>query len=330
MENLLTAWQEFRRGKTNKSDVQRFAFHLEDNLFGLHDRLLHKAWTPDSYVAFRVADPKLREIHKASVRDRVLYQAVFRQLYPIFEKSFIHDSYASRKGKGVLAGVQRLEEFVRRASRNYSRSVFVLKCDIRKFFDGIGHETLFRLLEKKIDDPDILWLLRKVILSFEKGPGTGLPLGNVTSQLFANVYLNELDQFAKRELKARYYIRYCDDFVIVEEDYGKLHTFISRIGGFLEKDLHLSLHPRKVSIRKLKQGIDFLGYVTFPRFRTLRTNTKRRMFKRCKLIFACKGDEARKVYATRVLSSYKSLLSHSREYRTWKKLEKLYGDSIEA
>ncbi|MBI1975151.1 MAG: group II intron reverse transcriptase domain-containing protein [Parcubacteria group bacterium] len=280
---------------------------------------------PDPYIAFRIADPKPRLIHKASVRDRVLYQGVFRQLYPVFEKIFIHDSYASQTGKGVLAGVLRLEQFVRRASRNYSRSVFILKCNIRKFFDSIDHDILFDLLKRKIRDADLLWLLGRVISSFEKTEGKGLPLGNVTSQLFANVYLNELDQFAKRELEAPYYIRYCDDFVIVGEDPDGLHALIPRISTFLEEQLHVSLHHRKVSIRRLEQGVDFLGYVTLPRFRVLRTRTKRRMFKRCKLVFRKRTTDMEEAYADRVLSSYKGLLSHSREYRSWKRLEKLHS-----
>jgi len=323
--NLLAAWKEFKRGKANKKSVPEFAFRLEDNLFDLYERLSSGIWTNDPYVEKPIADPKPRLIHIASVRDRVLYQAVSRQLYPIFDKTFIHDSYASRAGKGVLAGVLRLEEFVRKASRNYSRSVFVLKCDIRKFFDGIDHALLFSLLKRKIDDPNLLELLWDIVSSLEKTKGKGLPLGNVTSQLFANVYLNELDHFAKRELKAHFYVRYCDDFVFVSDDALKLRTLISLIGGFLEKRLRLSLHPRKVSIRKLEQGIDFLGYVTLPRFRVLRTSTKRRMCKKCVHVFASRDAETQEVYAKRVLFSYKGLLSHSREYRTWKHLEKLYG-----
>ena len=311
--------------------MQEFAFRLEDNLFDLHERLSSGVWVNDPYTEKPIADPKPRLIHIASVCDRVLYQAVSRQLYPIFDRTFIHDSYASRTGKGVLAGVIRLEEFVRKASRNYSRPVFVLKCDIWKFFDGIDHEILFSLLEKKVNDPDLLRLLHDIISSFEKTAGKGLPLGNVTSQLFTNVYLNELDQFMKREFKARYYIRYCDDFVIVSDDALKLRTLIPCIGDFLLKRLCLSLHPRKVSIRKLEQGVDFLGYVTFPRFRVLRTSTKQRMFQRCASVFAISADRAREGYAARVLSSYKGLLSHSREYRSWKRLEKLYenGGSCE-
>ena len=323
LENLLAAWYEFKQGKSKKEDVQEFGFRLEDNLFALHRILKNKQWVPDPYISFRVADPKPRQIHKATVRDRVLYQAIFRKLYPIFEKTFIHDSYASRTGKGTLAGVFRLEEFARRASRNYVRPIFVLKCDIRKFFDSIDHTILFGLLKRKINDSDFLQLLAIIISNFEKSPGKGLPLGNVTSQLFANVYLNELDQYLKRTLKMPNYIRYCDDFVIVEESPEKLRALIPVVGSFLEKQLRLSLHPDKVSIRTLQQGVDFLGYVALPGYRVLRTRTKRRMFKRCRLVFEHRSGRGQEIYAKRLVSSYKGLLSHSREYRSWKLLEKL-------
>lgn len=305
--------------------MQKFAFRLEDALFALHERLREKSWIPDLYVCFPVADPKPRLIHKASVRDRVLYQGVHRQVYPVFDRTFIHDSYASRVDKGVLAGVIRLEEFVRKASQNYTRRVFVLKCDIRKFFDRIDHAVLMRLLQKKVTDSKLLALLLQVVSSFEKSPGKGLPLGNVTSQLFANVYLNELDQFVKRTLKQPYYIRYCDDFVIVGTNAEELQILIPKISDFLEETLCLSLHPRKVSVRALHHGADFLGYVTFSGYKTLRTRTKQRMFKRCCGIFQNRTTDAEEAYAGRVLISYKGLLSHSREYRTWKRLERIYA-----
>lgn len=319
---------EFKREKSKREDVQEFAFGLEEVLFALHDRLRGKSWIPDPYVAFPVTDPKLRLIHKASVRDRVLYQGVHRQVYPVFDRTFIHDSYASRVGKGVLAGVIRLQEFVRKASKNYTRRTFVLKCDIRKFFDSIDHVVLLRLLRRRVEDAELFSLLSQIVSSLEKSPGKGLPLGNVTSQLFANVYLNELDTFMKRALKQSYYIRYCDDFVCVGTSAEELRALIPEISVFLEETLHLHLHPRKVSIRALHQGVDFLGYVALPHLRTLRTQTKRRMFRRCGEIFAHRDTDAGEAFAGRVLASYKGLLSHSREYRTWKRLERLYDSGF--
>lgn len=326
LPNLLCGWKQFSKGKRNNPEVAAFALRLEDTLFSLHEQLASGTWTADPYVRRKISDPKSRTIHIPSVRDRVLFQSVYQQLYPVFDLGFIYDTYASRNGKGTHAGVRRLEAFTRRLSRNNTRQVFALKCDIRKFFDSIDHAILFRLLQIKIDDAGLLQLLARIIESFEKTPGKGLPLGNVTSQLFGNIYLNELDQYMKRELKTRFYIRYCDDFVIVDTSAEKLRALIPSIRNFLERVFKLSLHPNKISIRTLAQGVDFLGYVTLPRFRVLRTGTKRRMFKRCSFAFAHQDNEVEKAYAQRMLLSYKGLLSHSREYGVWKRLGRLYTD----
>ncbi len=262
------------------ADVQTFAFNLEANIFNLHQELLEKRWQPDPYQAFYVRDPKLRHIHKASVRDRVLYHAVFRVLYPIFDPLFIHDSYSCRRGKGTHAGVQQLERYLRKASGNYTRPYYALKCDVRKFFDSISHEVLLKLIQKRIDDSETITLIRQIVFSFHKTPGCGLPLGNVTSQLFANIYLNELDQFIKHRLKISYYLRYCDDFIILDTAPSILVTLIPIIRSFLLDSLQLTLHPKKTILRKVSTGIDFLGYVVLPHYRVVRTSTRKRIFRK--------------------------------------------------
>ncbi len=226
-----------------------------------------------------MTDPKLRHIHKATVRDRVLHRAIFRVLYPLFDRLFIFDSYACRVGKGTHRGVTRLEEFARKFSRNNRKNIFALKCDVQKFFDSIDHEILFRLMEQRVADPDVMWLVRRILESFEKESRRGLPLGNVTSQLFANIYLNELDQFAKHTLKLHCYIRYCDDFIILIESRDEAVIFVSLFREFLEHKLKLTLHPEKIIVRSYRQGIDFLGYVVRPYCRTLRTKTKKRILR---------------------------------------------------
>ncbi len=295
IDDLFIAWKAFRKGKRSKAEVAEFELNLEENIFTLHDDLISGKLKLDPYIAFYVQDPKLRRIHKASVRDRVLYQAVYQKLYPLFDPSFIHDSYSSRDGKGTHRGVKRFEEFARKATRNYSHNAFALKCDIRKFFDSIDHAILLNLIRKKCKDHFLISLISKIISSFEAASGKGLPLGNVTSQIFANIYMNKLDQFVKHTLMAKYYIRYCDDFVIIDESKEKLESYISRLSEFLKNDLSLELHPRKISIRKISQGIDFLGYVSLPYYRVLRTKTKRRMLKRI-----CEKN----------LSSYLGMLTH--------------------
>lgn len=260
--------------------MARFELNLEENIFRLHEDIISCKLKLDQYVAFYVQDPKLRRIHKASVRDRVLYQAVYQKLYCVFDPTFIHDSYSSRDKKGTHRGVKRFEEFTRKVTSNYSKNAFALKCDIRKFFDSIDHVILLALLKKKVISFHLFEILSKIISSFEVSRGKGLPLGNVTSQIFANIYMNELDQFVKHILKAKHYIRYCDDFVIIDKSKEKVMAYMPKLSRFLKDRLSLELHPRKISIRKISQGIDFLGYVSLPHYRVLRTTTKRRILKR--------------------------------------------------
>jgi len=308
LENLLHAWKEFRKGKRKKADVARFEFNLEDNLFKLHKELLEERYIPAPYEAFYVKDPKLRHIHKAGARDRLLHQALFRMLYPLFDKHFIFDSYSSRNLKGTHRGAKRLEAFIRKATQNWTRQAWCLKCDVRKFFDSIDHKSLLLLISRnKQIDERTMKLIETIIRGFEKNPGKGLPLGNVTSQLFANVYMNELDQFAKHILKAKFYARYCDDFVIVETSREVLESSIPRIGNFLQDRLKLLLHPNKIHIRKARQGIDFLGHVILPHRNVIRTKTKKRIFKKLN---------------PKNVMSYKGMLSHGKGERIIQEIER--------
>lgn len=313
LENLFLAWREFRRGKRQKFEVQQFEFNLEDNLFQLHNELKEKTYQPLPHQSFYVSDPKLRHIHKAHIRDRVLHQAVFRILYPIFDKLFIYDSYSSRSNKGTHAAVNRLEIFLRATSKNYQFKVFGLKCDIRKFFDSIDQKILSHLIKKEVFDTDVLWLVEKIIKSFKGDTGVGLPLGNVTSQLFANIYLNELDQFIKQKLKIKFYVRYCDDFLIIAPD-GNFKNLINTIRDFLAHELKLELHPHKLIISSYHQGIDFLGYVLRPYHRILRTKTKKRLFKKI-------NEEN--------LSSYLGILKHCNSFKIKKEIEKLHLKKVD-
>ena len=280
LENLFQAWREFKRGKTNKLEIQEFVLNLENRIFQLHAELKNETYIHSAYTAFYVNDPKPRHIHKASVRDRLLHHAIFRVLYPIFDSRFIHDSYSCRVSKGTHRAVNRLKKFLIQASQNDSRLIYALKCDVKKFFDSIDQEILQKLIQLRVHDEDTLGLVGQVIGSFEKSPGIGLPLGNITSQLFANIYLNELDQFMKHRLKIKHYLRYCDDFIILGDDDDVLKETTKQISDFLETRLKLSLHPNKIITRKYRQGIDFLGYVVLPHHRVLRTKTKRRILNR--------------------------------------------------
>ncbi len=169
LENLFAAWREFCRGKRKKCDVQDFERHLEDNIFSLRRKLVDEIYRHGSYEQFNIFDPKFRVIHKATVRDRLVHHAVYRILNPIFERSFIFDSYSCRVGKGTHKAVDRLEQFARKVSRNYSGPCWALKCDIRKFFASVDHEILFKIIARRISDPRAFLLLRKIIESYPNG-----------------------------------------------------------------------------------------------------------------------------------------------------------------
>ncbi len=279
-QNLCAAWQEFVRGKRMKKDVAEFSLDLSRNLYVLHGDLKNKSYEHGAYHPFGISDPKPRSIHKATVRDRVLHHAIYRVLYPYFDRKFIDDIYSCREAKGTHRAVRRFECFARKVSQNNTRTCWVLKCDIQKFFASIDHAALMRIVGKHIPERDTLWLLQKVIGSFESAPGKGLPLGNLTSQLLVNVYMNKFDQYVKHRLREKYYVRYADDFMFLKTGKEKAEALVPQIRKFLRETLKLSLHPHKVTIKTWASGVDFLGWVCFPYHRVLRTTTKRRMMKR--------------------------------------------------
>ena len=251
-----------------------------DNIIQLHQELSSGAYNHGGYQSFWVFDPKPRHIHKASVRDRLLHHAIHRILYPFFDITFTSDSFSCRNDKGTHKAMNRFRSFAYKVSKNNTKTCWVLKCDIRKFFENIDHAVLLNILKAYISDTNTIWLLERVIKSFEKSPNKGLPLGNLTSQLFVNIYMNQFDQFIKHELKIKHYLRYADDFVVLSLIRLPLVELIPNIAVFLKDNLKLSLHPNKVFIKTLASGIDFLGWINFPDHRILKTNTKRRMFKR--------------------------------------------------
>jgi len=320
MESLLNAWDEFKKGKRNKLDVQEFEFRLEDNLFLLHQDLITKRYKHGQYQGFYIRDPKIRQIHKSKVRDRIVHHIIFKYLNPIFEPTFIADSYSCRKNKGTHRGIKRLEVFARKVYQTYG-SCFVLKCDIKKFFPTLNHKILLEIIARRIKDKDVLRLLQSVIESFfsefsDEKDLKGAPIGNLTSQLFANIYMNELDQFIKHNLRIRYYIRYTDDFVIIHQNKDYLLKIKDELTNFIESRLKLSLHPEKVSIRKYRQGIDFLGYITLPKARVLRTKVRHRIFKKLRQkVRQFKTGKIKEETLLRSIDSYFGVLSHANSYK---------------
>ena len=332
LENLLSAWQEFIKGKRNKKDVQEFSLRLMDNIFSLHHDLINHTYKHGGYQAFKINDPKPRDIHKATVRDRLLHHAIYRILYPFFDKTFIPDSYSCRNKKGTHNAINKFREYFHKVSQNNTRTCWVLKCDIKKFFANIDHEILIKILQEYISDEKIIRLLESVIDSFFTSPfshplptspsgrGSGskkirLPLGNLTSQLFVNVYMNKFDQFVKHKLKANCYIRYADDFVILSDNKEWLESQINLIKEFISNKLKLELHPDKVSIKTFSSGVDFLGMVNFADHRVLRMKTKRRMLKKISKNYELLQEEliSETLYG-QSLQSYFDLLKHCNGY----------------
>ncbi len=283
LENLLLAWKEFLSGKKMRKDVLEFERNFMMQVITLHTELANNTYKHSPYYAFNIADPKPRHIHKARVRDRLLHHVLYRMLYPFFDRTFIADSYSCRQGKGTHKAIDRFQKFSNKVSKNNTKTVWVLKCDIKKFFASVDQSILIEILKVYISDKNLIVLLSEIIGSFSSTKeGKGLPLGNLTSQLLVNIYMNEFDQFVKHAIKAKHYIRYADDFVFLSQDKDWLETILPEINMFLVQRLQLSLHPDKVFIKTLASGIDFLGWVHFPHHRVVRTVTKRRIWKRIK------------------------------------------------
>lgn len=316
-ENLLSSWQEFLCGKRKRKDVAEFSLKFMDNLISLQADLKNKTYRHGGYLAFRINDPKPREIHKASVRDRLLHHAIYRILYPYFDRKFIYDSYSCRIGKGTHRAMNRFREFNWIVSKNNTRSCWVLKCDIKKFFANIDHQVLKEILAKSVDDSNVLWLLRQIINSFNSGRvSVGLPLGNLTSQLLINVYMNSFDHFIKRELKIKYYIRYADDFVILSDNKSNLEQLLPKIDKFLKEKLKLELNLNKICFKTFVSGVDFLGWIHFSDHRILRNSTKRRISRNF-------SDH----WENKVHQSYLGLLSHGNAKKIEQKLDRLCENS---
>ncbi len=276
-KNLLEAFHKAKKNKSDRWYVMEFENNLASELEKLQDELLSFTYKPSQLKKMIIRDPKTRTIHIAEFRDRVVHHALVNIIGPILSARFIYDSFASQKGKGVHKAVMRFTDYARKVSNggklvstafnNNHVKGYCLKADIRHYFQTVDHKILLQIIGKKIKDENVLWLIKIILESFEEGKG--MPLGNYTSQFFANVYLNELDYFVKHNLRAKYYIRYVDDFVIIHQNKEILLSCKEKIVDFL-KTLQLTIHPEKTQILPLRNGITFLGYRIFYRYKLLR------------------------------------------------------------
>lgn len=285
LDNLLLAWKKARKNKTKKDYVIEFEKNLFQNLLKLQEELKEQTYSPKPLKTFILRDPKTRKISKSDFRDRIVHHAIINIIEPIFNKIFIYDSCANRKGKGNLFAIKRFYFFIRKISRNgkingwFNNNQirgYCFKADIKHYFQEVNQDILLKILKRKIRDGKVIWLINIILKNFDNKQ-KGMPLGNLTSQFFANVYLNELDYFIKHEIKAKYYIRYVDDFVILSSSKSQLKIWKKEINRFLKEKLKLELHPDKSRIIPLSKGIDFVGFRNFYYYRLLRKRNIRKM-----------------------------------------------------
>lgn len=297
--------------------VIKFEAELKTNLLQLRSELLLHTYRPQPLETFILRDPKTRKISKSDFRDRVIHHAICNVIEPLFEKSFISDSFANRRGKGTLKAIQRFEYCARKVSHGFTRPCFVLKADIRHYFDAVDHCILTSILQKKIQDENMISLIQ-LILSNHKTikPGKGMPLGNLTSQFFANVYLNVLDQFVKHHLNAKYYIRYVDDFVILDGSGQRLKEHLQKIDYFLSTNLSLTLHPEKSRILRLENGVGFLGMRIYPFHKRIIKKNILRFDKR--LSFLKKRYDSKEIEQEKVVECFEGWLAYVSDADTFK------------
>ena len=321
--NLLLASRKARKGKRGQGNVGRFEVGLEKELLLLQEELVARTYTPGAYKEFYIYEPKKRMISAAPYRDRVVHHALCNVIAPIFERTFIYDTYANRRGKGTHKAIDRYQQFCRRTR-------YVLKCDIKKYFPSVDHEILKVLVRKSISCPQTLELIDKIIDASNKQEEVieyfpednlftplarrcGLPIGNLTSQFLATVYLNPLDHFVKERLHCRRYVRYVDDFVLFSDDSKELWLWKHEMEQFLEQ-LRLRMHERKSRVYRVTDGIEFLGHRIFPEFRLLKKKNiarfRRRLHKMGELY--AKG----KLTAQDVSCRVQSWVAHARHSNT--------------
>lgn len=277
LSNLLLAWRKARKGKTKKAYVIEFEKNLTENLFKISEELKTQTYRPIPLITFILRDPKTRKISKSAFRDRIVHHALVRIIEPLFDKIFVYDSCANRIGKGNLFALKRFNKFQRKVTKNNSRVAFCLKADIKHYFQEVNHAILIEIIKRKINNEKVIWLIERILINGQNKEAIGMPLGNLTSQFFSNVYLNELDYFVKHILKAKYYIRYVDDFVIFHNSKEKLEKWKIEVDIFLREKLKLELHTQKSKISCLSRGIDFVGFRNFYYFKLLRKRNIRKM-----------------------------------------------------
>lgn len=272
-QNLHMAFQKAYKGKKNDPEAAHFFLNLEENLFDLKKELLSKTYTPGRYRYFRIRFPKERIISVAPFKDRVVHHALVRIIEPIFEKKFVENSFACRKGKGTHRAVLLAQKLLLYNS-------FYLKMDVEKYFETLDHEKFIEIFSEEIDDAHVLWLVKKIFQTSERSSGVagkGIPIGNLTSQFFANVYLDKLDHYIMDVCSVRNYIRYMDDMVIFSNDIYELKDIRDKTKKFMKENLRVELKQRGTFIQRQENGLSFIGYRIFPNLVRVKNKNIRRL-----------------------------------------------------
>lgn len=350
--NIYRCYLKCRKNKRNTVNALKFEINAEENILRLEKELKSKAYHPSRSILFFVKKPKLREIFAADFRDRVAHHILVDYLERTWEKIFIYDSYACRKEKGTHGAVMRLQSFLRKVSKNGKARPYYLQLDIKSFFVNIDKEILFGLIRRGVRNKDVLWLAEVIIFHdctrdyilrdevssynelsqekslFGKENKRGVPIGNLTSQFFANVYLNELDQFVKHRLKCRYYIRYADDYVLLDSSREKLVDWMEEIRDFLKSALRLKFNPRGTKLQPVSNGIDFLGYIVRRDYILVRQRVINNMDRKLKYFeqYALKGLDDEMLESLR--KSVQSYLGHFKWANSYRLRENLLKRKI--
>jgi RNA-directed DNA polymerase len=350
LSELFKAYFNCRINKRNTANALAFEVEYESNLVKLCEEINNGTYQIGKSIAFIVDKPVKREIFAADFRDRVVHHLVIGKLNNLFERQFIHDSYSCRVDKGTHFGIQRVDKFIRQCSGNYTKNCYILKLDLQGFFMSINKETLFAKLEQFINekyknsDKDFLIKLCKQIIFndptknciikgnksdwndlpqtkslFHSQPNCGLPIGNLTSQVFANFYMDTFDHFVKHDLKIRYYGRYVDDFVIVHKDKEYLKKVISKISEYLQTELQVTIHPKKIYLQHYSKGVKFLGTVILPNRIYIANRTKGNFYNAIvKQNQIARNHKPSKEELQSFQSSMNSYLGIMKHYKTYK------------
>lgn len=357
LEDLFKAYYDARKNKRNTINALAFEKHFEENIFQLFDEIKAGNYQPSNSICFIVNRPVKREIFAANFRDRVVHHLIYNYIAPIFDKLFINDSYSCRVGKGTHYGVKRIDHFIRSCSNNYQKNCYVLKMDIKGYFMSINRKILFEKVKSNLlskfhkldfDVCLLLSLVEKTIFNdptencvtkgrkkdwqglpedkslFSVKENCGLPIGNLTSQLFGNVYLNDFDHFVKRDLSIKYYGRYVDDFVLIHHNPDYLKSIVQPIRDYLSEKLELTLHPKKIYFQHFSKGIKFLGAVIKPHRLYVANRTTGNFYnaiqKQNEVVKEHKPSQNDIEFFISSMNSYLGILQHYKSYKLRKRI----------